>query len=190
MSMIRVLWEPLNSHSMIIRYCIALSVLVLSACTLSGPVVTPDKTHSWSLDQTGGVLTGAVSPTETGNVDIQNPLVENLSGSGDYYSLIFQGLETRIIPIQHRSGSGTFISFINSEAKSMHVNVSFPGTAIGNLRLTQIIMPDGTMDGPFGTDSVVPLTQLGGYTLRFSENQMSGEPWSGKAIIILALSAR
>ncbi len=72
----------------------------------------------------------------------------------------------------------------------MHVNVSFPGTATGNLRLSQIVMPDGNMDGPFGTDMTVSLAQIGGYELRFSENQMSGDRWSGNAIITISLTAK
>lgn len=70
----------------------------------------------------------------------------------------------------------------------MRVVVTFPlGNSVGNLRLSQIVMPDGTMDGPFGTDSTIKLAQSGGYELRFHENMMSGDPWSGDAIITITL---
>ncbi len=73
----------------------------------------------------------------------------------------------------------------------MRVVVTFPATSTGgNLRLSQIIMPDGNMDGPFGTDSTVELTQFGGYELIFHENMMSGDPWSGNAIVTITLMGK
>jgi hypothetical protein len=70
----------------------------------------------------------------------------------------------------------------------MRVTVGFPLTESGaNLRLAQIVMPDGTMDGPFGVDTTLNLAQKGGYELRFHENQMSGDPWSGDALITISL---
>ena len=89
--------------------------------------------------------------------------------------------------MKHIAGVETKISFINSLATSMRVTIDFPGSATGNLRLAQIVMPDANMDGPFGTDSTVDLAQKGGYELRFRENMMSGDPWSGEAIITISL---
>jgi hypothetical protein len=89
--------------------------------------------------------------------------------------------------VKHTTGVKTKIAFINSEAKSLRVSVTFPGSATGNLRLSQIVMPDGNMDGPFGTDNIIELTQFGGYELLFHENMMAGDPWSGEAIITLSL---
>ncbi len=168
---------------MFTRYLIALSVLTLSGCTLSDMVTTPDKSDTGAVMQTGTV--------DTGSTDHQPPLIEDISGSGGVYYPIFQGLETRIIPVKHGTGSTTKISFMNSEAKSMHVVVTFPATSTGgNLRLSQIVIPDGTMDGPFGTDSTITLAQLGGYELIFHENMMSGDPWSGNAIVTITLMGK
>ncbi len=149
------------------RYLIALSVLLLSSCTTID-VKPPITTDTGALGQTGVVLTGIVftgsivlsGRVNTGSVDHQPPLTENLSGSGDAYYPIFQGLETKIIPVKHTTGVETKVAFINAQAKSMHVVVTFPGTATGNLRLAQIVMPDGQMDGPFGTDTTIELTQF------------------------------
>jgi hypothetical protein len=70
----------------------------------------------------------------------------------------------------------------------MRIVVTFPMTATGgNLRLSQIVMPDGNMDGPFGIDSTITLAQLGRYNLIFNENMMSGDPWSGNAIVTITL---
>ncbi len=79
---------------MFTRYLIALSVLTLSGCTLSDMVTTPDKTNTGALTQTGTTI-------DTGSVDNQPPLTEDISGSGGVYYPIFQGLETRAIPVKH-----------------------------------------------------------------------------------------
>lgn len=165
---------------MLVRYCIILSILTLSSCTLDIPAM-PDKSDTGVVDQTGNTII-------TGSSDHQDPLVENLTGSGDAYYPIFHGLETKVIRVKHTTGVKTKIAFINSEAKSMHVIVSFPeGFSGANLRLSQIVMPDGNMDGPFGTDTKIELTQFGGYELLFHENMMAGDPWSGDALITISL---
>ena len=172
---------------MILRITALTSLLVLGACTLSDTIVVPDKTNTWTLVVTGGVLSGTLIPTDTGSSDHQDPLVEDLSGSGSAYYPIFTWLETKAIRVKHVAGVETKISFINSEASSLRATIDFLGSSTGNLRLAQIVMPDGNMDGPFGVDSTVNLAQKGGYELRFHENMMSGDPWSGEAIITLML---
>lgn len=87
---------------MISRNIFLISILILSSCTLSDNSVIPDKTNTGSLIKTGGVLSGTISPTKTGMTttgtttltytgasDHQDPLVEDLSGSGDAYYPIF-----------------------------------------------------------------------------------------------------
>ena len=165
---------------MITRYSlVVLCISILSSCTAEDIWIVPNTSDTRASVQIG---------TGTGNLEHQQPLVENLSGSGDVYYPIFHGLETKIIPIKHRTGVETKISFINSEATSMRVLITFPKTATGgNLRLAQIVMPDGQMDGPFWTDTIIELTQFGWYSLLFHENMMAGDPWSGNAIITVSL---
>lgn len=162
-----------------LKYILIFATLLLSSCIgISEPV---DKTDSWSdITQMGTI--------STGKVEYQDPLVEDISGSGGAYYPIFDGLESRVIPVEHTSWVTTTIAFINSEATSMRVAIGFPLSVSGaNLRLSQIVMPDGTMDGPFGIDTTIDLTQKGGYELRFQENQMSGDSWSGSALITISL---
>ncbi len=89
------------------------------------------------------------TPTTTLSPDIQEPLKETISGNHEeYYPIFGTGLGTKVIKAVHKTGQQTKISFINSRAKSMEVSITFPEKN-GNLRFSQIIMPDGTMDGPF-----------------------------------------
>lgn len=81
--------------------------------------------------------------------DVQEPLRETISGNHEEYYPIFEtGLGTKIIKAVHKTGQQTKISFINSRARSMEITITFPEKN-ANLRFSQIVMPDGTMDGPF-----------------------------------------
>lgn len=113
--------------------------------------------------------------------------MENLSGSNNEYDPIFDGIETKTIHIKHTSGTPTTVAFINSEAKAVDVRITFPNASGANLRWSQVVMPDGTMDGPFGQKVGYNLKQFGGYQFIFNENMMAGDPWSGEADITFTL---
>lgn len=157
-----------------IGYLLVLSMLTLSSCTLSDMMTSPVQTQTGSQTQTGTTSTGG---------DIQPPLTEDVSGSGGTYYPIFNGLETRTIHVMHQTGASTTVSFINSEARAVAVTIAFPSASWANLRLSQIVMPDGKMDGPFGQKTGYNLWQLGWYEFIFHENMMAGDPWSGAADI-------
>lgn len=164
---------------MIIRYLLVLSICTLSSCTLSDMNNPPVQTETGSQIQTG--------TTSTGSTDTRPPLVEDISGSGGAYYLIFDGIQTRTIRVMHQTGASTTVSFVNSEARAVAVTISFPSASWANLRLSQIVMPDGTMDGPFGQKTGYNLRQLWGYEFIFRENMMAGDPWSGEADITFTL---
>lgn len=118
--------------------------------------------------------------------EIQEPLT-NLSGTNmNDYTFFFSGTQEEQVTLYHTKGISNNIYFINSDANAMKVSISFPDGE-GNLRLAQIIMPDGTADGPFGQEATYSLTQSGGYQLRFDENMMAGDPRSGNALITVSL---
>lgn len=163
------------------KYLFFISVLtIVTACT---PVVdTPP----------GSPSTGTWAPVaDTGSStipDSQPPLVETLTGTWDAFYPIFDGTGTKVIQATHTSGKPTEISFINSAAQSMEVAITFPdGESDANLRWSQVIMPDGTMDGPFWQKTGYNLNQNGGYTLIFNENQMAGDRWTWRADITITL---
>ena len=133
--------------------------------------------------------TGVVVQTGTTTTpDHQSPLVETLSGTGNEFYPIFSGIGTKVIRATHTTGIPTKISFINADGKSLEVAIRFPDASSGaNLRWSQIVLPDGTMDGPFGMHTGYNLAQKWWYTLIFSENQMAGDRWSGEAEITLTL---
>ncbi len=165
---------------------VSLVLWLCTSCTILGyqipgtqkpetpPVVTP-------VTETPIVSTGTELP------DTQLPLTETLSGDYAEYYALFNGTGTKVINATYKSGRQTKVSFINSTAKSAEISITFPNASGANLRFSQIVMPDGSMDGPFGIKTGYNLNQQGWYTLIFSENQMAGERWSGEAVISITL---
>lgn len=56
-----------------------------------------------------------------------------------------------------------------------------------NIRFSQIYLPDGTTDGPFGQTLTYPLKQAGLVRLRISPSQMASGPSAGTFTIKLQL---
>lgn len=56
-----------------------------------------------------------------------------------------------------------------------------------NIRFTQIFMPDGQTDGPFGRAMHYKLPLNGDYKIAIHENMMAGDPWSGEFTVTLSL---
>ena len=98
---------------------------------------------------------------------------ETLSGKVNDYYPIFNGLESKVVEAYHTSGTPTKVYFMNHDADSMMVSLDFLEDRNPNLRLSRVVMPDGTMDGPFGVETGYNITQKGGYELIFNENQMA-----------------
>lgn len=48
-----------------------------------------------------------------------------------------------------------------------------------NIRFSQIVMPDGSADGPFSQDIEYDLPEDGVYKILVGENMMAGDPWGG-----------
>ena len=71
-----------------------------------------------------------------------------------------------------------YIKFPSEEYKKLSARISSQDSK-ANIRISQIIMPNGKMDGPFGTEFTYDLPQQGTYGLLIHENQMAGDPWIG-----------
>lgn len=69
--------------------------------------------------------------------------------------------------------------FDSSSATGMLLKVT-PADSIANLRISQIIDPNGKSDGPFGREIDYPITEKGIYKVIVSESLMQGDPYSGK----------
>lgn len=170
-------------------------LFALTACskaevspTQTGTTTPQTATGTATQDMSGmsaqdmAAMTGA---SMTGAMEHQEPLTNSGTGSSEY-TMFFKNTNTEKVTLHHTAGKETKVYFINDGAKKMKVHLALPEN--GNLRLSQIVAPDGTADGPFGVDTDYDLTQNGGYQLLFHENMMAGDPWSGDVEIQVTLS--
>ncbi len=167
-----------------------LLLVFLTSCswTSKEKITSSIENASWGTTSTQAVSTGTTSlDTASWMSDHQEPLEKTYSWSQDEYTLSFNENNEANVTVHHTTGKPTKVYFINSEAKSMNLVVFLTHPRKDNLRLSQIVMPDGTMDGPFWQEVNYELTQKGGYQLIFTENNMAGDPWSGDAMIAVSL---
>lgn len=156
---------------------VVISALILSWCTQpSSPLP--------------GTLTTGDDLITDSTPDVQEPLEDQLSGDNGEYSLFFDDTHTsKTFTLHHKAEQRTTISFINDGFKKVMVDIVLPTTDTwANLRLSQIIMPDGTMDGPFGLQTAYDLNQNGWYELIVSESLMAWDPWTGDVQVTVSLS--
>lgn len=78
------------------------------------------------------------------------------------------------------------IEFISKGYKKITAHLSSSDT-LANIRFNQIVLPDGTMDGPFGRDLEYSISRDGTYTLSIHESLMAGDPWAGDFTIEIQL---
>ncbi len=71
-----------------------------------------------------------------------------------------------------------YVEFMSDGYKNIFARLSSPDS-LANIRFSQIFMPDGTMDGPFGINMEYQLPMNGRYRISIHENMMAGDPWSG-----------
>lgn len=78
----------------------------------------------------------------------------------------------------------TYVQF-NLEASVLLKARIVPTTGKGNIRFNQILFPDQTSDGPFGTDLEIHLQQKGRYVLVIGRSLMADDPFSGGFKVLL-----
>lgn len=168
-----------------------LSVSLLSACSFAPPyhdVPPPDETGTdWSVSTGTTVMTGASVSEDSSNTESTASGSQSMSGAntdagrtGDASMDISGGTASLVLDVG--TGTVTRVAFeVTSSGGTMDAKVSTPDDPNGNIRISQIEMPDGTTDGPFGTEMSYRLSQTGSYRLILSANQMAGDPWGGRA---------
>jgi hypothetical protein len=91
--------------------------------------------------------------------------------------------------VRKESGQTMTFRFHNGEFDHLHATLSSDDEA-ANVRFTQIIMPDGEADGPFGMEIDYELVKEGEYRLLVNENMMAGDPWEGEFTLEISLSEK
>lgn len=153
------------------------TLIGLTSCTQNNkisPLPNPvPQTNSWALWNQD-------TPSE-------NTWSKNKKEDSNSYWLMLKSGDSTNFLINHLKGKEDSIVFKNTDGKVLKVKISFLGKS-WNLRLSQIVAPDGRMEGPFWVETNYQLTQNGEYTLKFNENQMAWDPWSWTAQIDISMS--
>jgi hypothetical protein len=79
------------------------------------------------------------------------------------------------------------LKFSSQDYTQMYGVLSFRDST-ANIRFSQITMPNGSMDGPFGKDITYDLKEKGNYRLSVHESLMAGDPWAGDFTVTINLS--
>lgn len=80
------------------------------------------------------------------------------------------------------------VIFYGSPNQTIHAVIKSDKEAGTAIRFSQIIMPDGTMDGPFSTEITYKLQQQGYYKLIVGDNLMAADhAFTGKYSVIAGL---
>jgi hypothetical protein len=79
----------------------------------------------------------------------------------------------------------TYVQFNMEEVPVLLKARIVPTTGTGNIRFNQILFPDNTSDGPFGTDLEIHLKQKGRYILVIGRSLMADNPFSGGFKVLL-----
>ena len=80
--------------------------------------------------------------------------------------------------IQKKKDQTVYIVFSSQGYKKIDAQLSSTDS-LANIRFSQIFLPNGTMDGPFGRELTYDLPIDGVYKVSVHENMMAGDPWSG-----------
>lgn len=90
------------------------------------------------------------------------------------------------VRIYKQAGQNICLAFYSSDYTRMTGFIA-SADSMANIRFSQIILPDGQMDGPFGREMAYDLPIGGKYVLLLQENQMAGDPWAGDVQVIVEL---
>lgn len=150
-------------------------MLIFAGCSLG---LAPEPNEKPENNTTGSTISGEESNTIPDESD-------NFFWSGNDIVLnLKQDQQQVIVPIQHNAKERNTVYFDNTNFKSVHIFIDFlDHTGPVNYRFSQVTLPDGSWDGPFGRNTTYPLNQTGLYQFHFHESMMAGDPRTGDATI-------
>lgn len=107
------------------------------------------------------------------------------SDSGTVHLDLIDGKEE--LTIHKEKNQSIYAIFESDGYKRISAQLSSPDS-LANIRFSQIIMPDGKMDGPFARELDYELPVDGSYKIIINENMMAGDPWDGNFTIKVKLT--
>lgn len=123
--------------------------------------------------------------TTSGDETISSEKDTNYTLSGNDIVLNLRQDQTSVlVPIRHHNDERNIIYYDNTDFKNVAITIDTSDQDWPvNYRFSQVVLPDGSSDGPFGRDTSYPLNQTWLYQFHFHESMMAGEPRSWNADI-------
>ncbi len=178
-----------------------IGTLLLSSCTYTSQTLV----NTWAIDQTGSQVDGTWT-THTGSQTDNTWVTDTGSQVGswiidvtpssdvinvwknerkDVSLMLTDGKWT--MNIQYGTWATVNVHFESTGKKTLKVNLETPLQPSANIRVSYIMFPDKTTDGPFWKDVSYPLTQSGAYQIVLSPSLMQWDMWSGTLIVNVEL---
>jgi hypothetical protein len=153
----------------------SLFICLLAACNNSSPV--PEKTiEQEPIDNTRKETT-PVTDTLIANEQRDSTIIFRFER--DSSSLTAKGTL--------HSADDHITGYLDVDRKATLSGQLIPQKNDMNIRFTQLIMPDSSMDGPFGKQLQYKLTQKGKYKIIISANNMAGGQTKGDFLVRLTV---
>ncbi len=152
-------------------YLLALLIFLLAACN------NQDKKQAENPVASEPEKTGAGDKKIAAPVNEQTDSVIHFSFDRDSSSLTASGFI--------KSARDHITGYLPVDRKAQLTAWLIPKEKDMNIRFTQLIMPDSTMDGPFGTQFKYALQQKGMYKIIISANTMADGSTKGDFLIRL-----
>ena len=153
------------------------TTLAVDSVVRSGDNVTLYYSVNTGADQsytTRPVLLTAIDKKYNGRLDL------TANGYGAKNSFISLDLNDGKASASLRKEANQTVTFIfDSGPYTKLSGMLSSNDSTANVRFSQIIMPDGSADGPFGREITYDLPLKGSYNLIVHENMMAGDPWEG-----------
>ena len=150
-----------------------LTVLIIAfSCTLNE--TTKGETADTTLNAANNPTAEPVQKVTTNGILHANDSLTNISVSTQVV-----WITGKIKPNQHPS-----FKFNVTDKDSIIAEVK-PAEANGNVRISQIEMPDKSMDGPFGNDLHYATKGNGSYRIILAQNMMAGEAYTGDYYLLV-----
>jgi len=170
-----------------IKYTIILCSLFLASCSLinQNPSqetnIIPPVSLSWNTSTSDTqISTGSIqTPSNTDLIKVWTDETKDIT--------LALNNDTWALKIDYWTGARVKVHFLSEGIKNLKVNLATPWDINWNIRISQIIFPDGTSDGPFWKDMSYNLVQSGSYQVILFANMMAWDRWSWEVDLNLEL---
>jgi hypothetical protein len=153
-----------------IKFILIVSILFLSSCSITDQTTKPTTSNTWD--------TSIIENSWSIETLINDNSVTVWANEQKEINLILNNNKWNL-KINYWTWARVSVLFNSVINKNLTVKITTPWDKNGNIRISQIILPDKMADGPFWKELIdYKLTESGTYQLVLFANMMAWDPWS------------